>query len=155
MKKTSALLSVMILFSGVLFADDKAEVIDVIKSHWKYNNDKDWKNFVATLHSEGTRNGDSNGSFWYVLESTVKAVRQGISPNDETDFIPRYIEVDVLEKGKVAVAYYYLVGSYKIDGVSNNNYRTRVSQIFLKEKGNWKVKSGHFSPFHSGSGIPE
>ena len=155
MKKTSALLSVMILFSGVLFADDKAEVIDVIKSHWKYNNAKDWKNYAATMHSEGTRNGDSNGSFWYMLESTVKAVSEGITPKDEMNFTPRYIEVDVLEKGKVAVAYYYLVGSYKIGGVSEDNYRTRVSQIFLKENGNWKVKSGHFSPLHSGSGIPE
>ena len=155
MKKISALLSVMILLSGVLFADDKAAVIEVIKSHWKYENDKDWKNYVTTLHSEGTRNGDSNGFFWYEQESTVKAVREGISPNDETNFIPRYIEVDVLEKGKVAAAYYYLVGSYEIGGVSKNNYRTRVSQIFLNEKGSWKIKSGHFSPLHGGSGIPD
>lgn len=90
-----------------------------------------------------------------MLESTVKTVTQGISPQDESNFNPRYIEVDVLAKGKVAVAYYYLVGSYKIGGVSESNYRTRVSQIFLKENGNWKVKSGHFSPLHSGTGIPE
>ena len=41
-----------------------------------------------------------------------------------------------------------------INGVEKNDYRTRVSQIFVKEKGEWKVKSGHFTPLHSGSGIP-
>ena len=155
MKKMSAILAVMILFSGVIFADDKAEIIEVIKSHWEYDNNKDWKNFVATLHSEGTRNGDSNGSFWYVRESTVNAVRERRSPSDVNDFTPRYIEVDILEPGKVAVAYYYLVGSYTNDGVTKSNYRTRASQILVKEKGGWKIRSGHFAPLHSGSGIPD
>jgi len=87
-------------------------------------------------------------------KSTVSAVSQGLSSDDEQNFTPKYIEVEILEKGKVALAYYYLVGSYSINGVQKNDYRTRVSQVFVKEKGKWKVKSGHFTPLHSGSGIP-
>ena len=137
-----------------MLADDKSEVADVVNKHWQYQNAKDWKKYVGTLHSEGTMDGDSNGSFWYRREATVSAVTEGQSPENEFNFTARYIEVDILEKGKVAVAYYYLVGSYNINGVQKNDYRTRVSQIFVKEKGSWKVKAGHYTPLHSGSGIP-
>ena len=99
-------------------------------------------------------NGDSNGSFWYIQQSTVAAWTEGQLPSNKFNFNPRYIEVDVLEKGKVAVAYYYLVGSYTINGVEKSDYRTRVSQILVKDGDEWKIKSGHFTPLHSGSGIP-
>ncbi len=155
MKKIVILFLTLFMTTNLLFADDESEVVDVIKKHWEYQNAKDWGRFVGTLFSGGTMNGDSNGSFWYEREATIAAVKQGQSPKDEFNFTPRYIEVDVLEKGKVAVAYYYLVGSYNIDGLQKSNYRTRVSQIFVTENGNWKVKAGHYTPLHSGSGIPE
>lgn len=154
MNKISIVLSIAILTSGILFADDKSEVSEVVKKHWDYQNNKNWKKFTGTMHSSGTMNGDSNGSFWYMQESTLAAVTQNQQAGDSYNFQPRYIEVDVLEKNKVAVAYYYLVGSYEIAGNEKSDYRTRVSQIFVKEKGNWKVKSGHFTALHSGSGIP-
>ena len=154
MKKMIMLFSALFITTSLLLANDNSEVVDVVNKHWKYQNTKDWGKYVGTMHSEGTMNGDSNGSFWYERESTVAAITEGQSPDNEFNFTPRYIEVDVLEKGKVAVAYYYLVGSYTINGVEKNDYRTRVSQIFVKEKGNWKVKAGHYTPLHSGSGIP-
>ena len=154
MKKVIMLFSALCITTSLLLADDKSEVADVVNKHWQYQNAKDWKKYVGTLHSEGTMDGDSNGSFWYRREATVSAVTEGQSPENEFNFTPRYIEVDILEKGKVAGAYYYLVGSYNINGVQKNDYRTRVSQIFVKEKGSWKVKAGHFTPLHSGSGIP-
>ena len=141
---------------GFLAADDKTEVKNTVSLHWKYQNDKNWKKFVGTLHSKGTMNGDSNGSFWFRQESTVSAVtaKGWGSPNNKFDFEPRYIEIDVLEKGKIAIAYYYLVGSYTINGTSKSDYRTRVSQILVKENGSWKIKSGHFTQLHGGSGVP-
>ena len=154
MKKMVMLFSTLLITTSLLLANDKSEVVDVVNKHWEYQNTKNWKKYAGTLHSGGTMNGDSNGSFWYLRESTVAAVTADQSSDNEFNFSPRYIEVDILEKGKVAVAYYYLVGSYKINGVEKNDYRTRVSQIFVKEKGNWKVKAGHYTPLHSGSGIP-
>jgi len=154
MKKITMLILGLCLSTNFLLANDKSDVIDAVKLHWKYSNAKERGNYAKSMHSKGTLNGDSNGSFWYMQESTISAVRQGLSSDDEQNFNPKYIEVEILEKGKVALAYYYLVGSYSINGVQKNDYRTRVSQVFVKEKGSWKVKSGHFTPLHSGSGIP-
>ena len=42
-----------------------------------------------------------------------------------------------------------------INGITKNDYRTRVCQVLVKEGKNWKVKSGDFTPLHSGSGIPD
>ena len=149
------LIMIMFLFSSGLLAGDVSDVKDLVKEHWKAQNEKNWKGVVSTLHSGGTMNGDSNGSFLYRQEATVKAITNNQVAGNRFDFNPRYIEVDVLEKGKYAVAYYYLVGSYTINGVTKSDYRTRVCQVLVKEGMNWKVKSSDFTPLHSGSGIPD
>ena len=148
------LLLLTFIFSSFVVAGDVDDVNALIKKHWATQNKKDWKAFVSTLHSGGTMNGDSNGSFWYRTPATVAAVTENQERDDEFNFTPRYIEVDVLDEGNIAIAYYYLVGSYKISGVEKNDYRTRVSQLLVVEDGQWKVKAGHYSPLHSGSGIP-
>ena len=78
-----------------LLANDESEVTDAVKMHWKYSNNKEWGNYAKSMHSKGTLNGDSNGSFWYMQESTASAVRQGLSPNDKQNFTPKYIEVEI------------------------------------------------------------
>ena len=149
------LIMITFLFSSGLLADDVSDVKGLVKEHWSAQNEKNWQGVVSTLHSGGTMNGDSNGSFWYRLDATVQAVTRNQVASNQFDFTPRYIEVDILEDGKYAVAYYYLVGSYTINGVAKNDYRTRVCQVLVKEGKNWKVKSGDFTPLHSGSGIPD
>ena len=154
MKNIGIIVSALIITVSQLIANDEAEVTEIVNKHWEYQNKKNWKKYVWTLYSGGTMNGDSNGSFWYMQESTVAAVTEGQAPSNEFNFKPRYIKIDVLEKDRVAIAYYYLVGSYSINGQEKNDYRTRVSQVFVKEEGGWKIKSGHFTPLYSGSGIP-
>ena len=149
------LIMITFLFSSGLLAGDVSDVKGLIKEHWSAQNEKNWQGVVSTLHSGGTMNGDSNGSFWYRQEATVKAITNNQVAGNRFDFNPRYIEVDVLEKGKYAVAYYYLVGTYTINGVTKSDYRTRVCQVLVKEGNKWKVKSGSFTPLHSGSGIPD
>ena len=154
MKNIGIIVSALIITASQLIANDEAEVTEIVNKHWEYQNKKNWKKYVGTLYSGGTMNGDSNGSFWYMQESTVAAVTEGQAPSNEFNFKPRYIKIDVLEKDRVAIAYYYLVGSYSINGQEKNDYRTRVSQVFVKEEDGWKIKSGHFTPLYSGSGIP-
>ena len=48
-----------------LMANDMSDIESLIDKQWKANSDKNWKEYVSTLHSDGTMNGDSNGSFWY------------------------------------------------------------------------------------------
>ena len=138
-----------------IFANDIADIENLINGHWESWNLKKYKDYISSVHSDGTMNGDSNGSFWYEMTPTVKGLTENRKPGDKSSFSARYIEIDILVPGKAAVAYYYLVGSYTLGGVTKNDYRTRVSQVFVTEKGKWKIKSGHFSPLHSGSGIPD
>ena len=147
-------MTIFLVCSGLL-ADDVSDVEGLINEHWKTQNEKNWQGFVSTLHSGGTMNGDSNGSFWYRQDATVKTVTKNQIASNRFDFTPRYIEVDILEEDKYAVAYYYLVGSYTINGLTKPDYRTRVCQVLVKEGKNWKIKSGDFTPLHSGSGIPD
>ena len=149
------LLLLSFIFSSFVVAGDVDDVNVLIKKHWAAQNNKDWKTLVSTLHSGGTMNGDSNGSFWYRMTASVAAITENQDIDNESNYTPRYIEVDVLDEGNIAIAYYYLVGSYKISGVKKNDYRTRVSQLFVVEDGQWKIKAGHYTPLHSGSGIPD
>jgi len=146
---------VLLILVSSIFADDIADIENLINGHWESWNLKKYKDYISSVHSDGTMNGDSNGSFWYEMTPTVKGLTENRKPGDKSSFSARYIEIDILVPGKAAVAYYYLVGSYTLGGVTKNDYRTRVSQVFVTEKGNWKIKSGHFSPLHSGSGIPD
>ena len=146
---------ILLFLVSSIYANDKADIENLINRHWESWNLKKYKDYISSVHSGGTMNGDSNGSFWYAMTPTVKGLTENRKPGDKSIFNARYIEVDVLVPGEAAVAYYYLVGSYTLNGVSKNDYRTRVSQVFVTEKGKWKIKSGHFSPLHSGSGIPD
>ena len=146
---------ILLFLVSSIFADDMADIENLINGHWESWNLKKYKDYISSVHSDGTMNGDSNGSFWYEMTPTVKGLTENRKPGDKSSFSARYIEIDILVPGKAAVAYYYLVGSYTLGGVTKNDYRTRVSQVFVTEKGKWKIKSGHFSPLHSGSGIPD
>ena len=151
MKKVMIFLSIV----SLVVANDRSDIESLINKHWESWNSNKYKDYISTVHSGGTMNGDSNGSFWYEMVPTVKGITENRKPGDKSNFNARYLEIDILVPGKAAVAYYYLVGSYTIRGVTKSDYRTRVSQVFVTEKGKWKIKSGHFSPLHSGSGIPD
>ena len=150
MKKVMIFLSIV----SLVVANDRSDIESLINKHWESWNSNKYKDYISTVHSGGTMNGDSNGSFWYEMVPTVKGLTENRKPGDKSNFNARYLKIDVLAPGKAAVAYYYLVGSYTIRGVTKSDYMTRVSQVFVTEKGKWKIKSGHFSPLHSGSGIP-
>jgi hypothetical protein len=151
MKKVLIFLSIV----SLVVANDRSDIESLINKHWESWNSNKYKDYISTVHSGGTMNGDSNGSFWYEMVPTVKGITENRKPGDKSNFNARYLEIDILVPGKAAVAYYYLVGSYTLRGVTKSDYRTRVSQVFVTEKGKWKIKSGHFSPLHSGSGIPD
>lgn len=68
----------------------------------------------------------------------------------------KHIQVDILVPNKVALAYYYSEGSMTPKGSpAVSNYRTRVSQVYTKEAGKWKVRSSHWSPITGGSGTSQ
>jgi hypothetical protein len=66
---------------------------------------------------------------------------------------PKHVEVLTLVEGKAAVAMYYSEGSYQETGSEPvAHYMTRVTEVYVKEDGKWKVRAAHYSPIAAGSG---
>ena len=69
---------------------------------------------------------------------------------------PKHIQVITLVEGQAAVAHYYSEGSMKPKGSELvSHYLTRVTQVFVKEDGKWRVRSSHWSPMVGGSGTSQ
>ena len=67
-----------------------------------------------------------------------------------------HIKVTTLVPGKAAVAHYYSQGTMKPKGApAVPNYFTRVTQVFVKEGGAWKVRGSHWSAVLGGSGTTQ
>ncbi len=65
----------------------------------------------------------------------------------------KHITVITLVPGQIAVAQYYSEGSMDPKAsAAVSNYRTRVTQVFVKEGGKWKVRAAHWSPIAGGAG---
>jgi hypothetical protein len=67
--------------------------------------------------------------------------------------VPTHIEVIPVVEGKAAIAHYYLEGLEQYAGSDKvSNYKTRATQAFVKEDGQWKIRSSHWSPIKGGEG---
>ena len=67
--------------------DGKPIIEKVINNHWEDWNSNKYKDYVSSMHSSGTMNGDSNGSFWYKREPTIEAITQRYgAPKNKFDF---------------------------------------------------------------------
>lgn len=68
----------------------------------------------------------------------------------------KHIRITTLDPGKIALAHYYSEGAMKPKGFpAVSNYRTRVSQVYVKEGGKWKVRASHWSAISGGSGTSQ
>lgn len=93
----------------------------------------------------------SSGGLMQMIEADG---RPGEFENFDIDV--KHIHVTPVVEGKVAVAHYYSEGSMKPKGYpAVANYRTRVSQVFVKEDGQWKIRSSHWSAISGGSGTSQ
>ena len=68
----------------------------------------------------------------------------------------KHIEVVVLVEGQAAVAHFYQEAMMQPTGLPVvPNYRTRVTQVFVKEEGDWKIRAAHWSPLMGGAGTSQ
>ena len=115
--------------------------------------------FEHTRETGNTRPSDysSQGAleFW-----SSGGLLQKVGPNDRAAYVsftlvPKHIQVIPLGDD-VAVAHYYSEGSMQPKGSpAVPHYMTRVTQVFVKEDGRWKVRSSHWSPIMGGSGTSQ
>lgn len=153
MKAVILVLTSTLLFAGALAHADEAteqEVIATIMDGNAYTR-KNLKDQDDTVSKDGSLEFWSSGGF-------LQKVTAGSAP-DEYESInidAKHIHVITLVPGKVAVAQYYSEGSMARKGsAAVSDYRTRATQVFVKEDGKWKVRAAHWSPIAGGSGTSQ
>lgn len=146
-------LALFLLFSlgtGIAQASTEAEIRSLVEANIAYTNEQ-LSQDPNRISKYGSREFFSSGGL-------LNTIQPG---NDVSDFeyfsgSVKHIEVVVLVEGQAAVAHYYQEASMKPKGLpAVPNYRTRVTQAFVKEDGEWRIKAAHWSPLQGGAGTSQ
>lgn len=140
----------LLALSATAYGDTVQEVTDAIVAGNAYVK-KNMKGRDDDYSKEGAVEFWSSGGLMQMIDP------DGRPGEFETfDIDVKHIHVTPLVEGRVAVAHYYSEGSMKPKGYpAVTNYRTRVSQVFVKEDGEWKVRSSHWSAISGGAGTSQ
>lgn len=153
MKIVVLVLSGILAFAGtVAHADEATEqaIINQIMDDNAYSH-KNLKGMEDTVSKEGSLEFWSSGGL-------LNEVSPDIPPPEfeSVSIRAKHITVITLVPGEVAVAQYYSEGGMApVGSAAVNNYRTRVTQVFVKEGGKWKVRAAHWSPIQGGAGTSQ
>lgn len=124
-------------------------VMQLVMDHWEARDNNDFKSQASLMSDSGTYNANSDGSFFKYNENVSAEALEDNMGSQSSSLNVKYPETIALSDD-VVLARYYLEGVISDDGGTVNNYRTRVTHIWVKEKSGWKTKSWHFSPLHDG-----
>ena len=152
MKKrfTSALALTLSVLSSTVMADTATEVRQVILDDLAHAN-QELEQDPMRLSKDGSKEFFSSGGLLNHLERT-----SGGNTFEMFEGSIKHIEVVVLVEGQAAVAHFYQEAMMKPTGLpAVPNYRTRVTQIFVKEEGDWKIRAAHWSPLMGGAGTSQ
>lgn len=144
--KKLAFATLLISFSTLSFAGhhentSEDEVLAALATYMDARTSRDFETVVAMSSKAGTLDTNSDGSFHKpVIQQTVSAWKK--SGESKTQYF--YPEATAISDDVVYVRFYSegMVGS--IENMSD--YRTRVSMNWIKEDGNWVLRSAHYSP---------
>lgn len=126
------------------------EIRQVIRDTYTYSKEN-LADAPGTYSSEGALEFWSSGGLLQVVPADAP-----LSEYDSFSLTPKHIRVTMLADDQVAVAQFYAEGAFKVKGQpAVTDYMTRVTQVFVKENGEWKVRASHFSPIMGGSGTPQ
>ena len=152
MQKLIAIATGLTLSCGLAYAqsDTEKEVTQTILDSNAYTN-KNLKGQPDDYSSKGALEFWSSGGL-------LQEIAPGGRPEEfeVVNLVPKHIRVTTLVEGQAAVANYYAEGSMKPKGsAAVGHYLTRVTQVFVKEGGKWKIRSSHWSPIAGGSGTSQ
>ena len=147
---TSALALTLCVLSSTVMADTATEVRQVILDHLAHLN-QELNQDPMRLSKDGSKEFFSSGGLLNHLDRT-----SGGNTFEMFEGSIKHIEVVVLVEGQAAVAHFYQEAMMKPTGLPVvPNYRTRVTQIFVKEEGGWKIRAAHWSPLMGGAGTSQ
>ena len=152
MKKrfTSALALTLSVLSSTVMADTATEVRQVILDDLAHAN-QELNQDPMRLSKDGSKEFFSSGGLLNHLDRT-----SGGNTFEMFEGSIKHIEVVVLVEGQAAVAHFYQEAMMQPTGLpAVPNYRTRVTQIFVKEEGDWKIRAAHWSPLMGGAGTSQ
>jgi hypothetical protein len=153
MKRVLAMIVIgTVAATGLMAAesDTATEVKDTITANFRYTNE----------HQAGVPESSSkDGTVEFWSSGGLMNWSAGDDPPGEWDHVnltPKHIKVIPLVEGQAAVAMYYSEGSMKPKGSEAvSHYMTRVTEVYVKEDGKWKVRAAHWSPVVGGSGTSQ
>ena len=152
MKKrlTSALALTLCVLSSTVMADTATEVRQVILDDLAHAN-QELNQDPMRLSKDGSKEFFSSGGLLNHLDRT-----SGGNTFEMFQGSIKHIEVVVLVEGQAAVAHFYQEAMMKPTGLPVvPNYRTRVTQVFVKEEGGWKIRAAHWWPLMGGAGTSQ
>jgi hypothetical protein len=136
--------------SSTVMADTASEVRQVILDDLAHAN-QELNQDPMRLSKDGSKEFFSSGGLLNHLDRT-----SGGNTFEMFEGSIKHIEVVVLVEGQAAVAHFYQEAMMKPTGLPVvPNYRTRVTQIFVKEEGGWKIRAAHWSPLMGGAGTSQ
>ena len=153
MKKIILILSGILLFAGSFAHADEATEQEVIKSIM------DGNAYTKTnlMDQDDTVSKDGSLEFWS-SGGLLQELEAGTEPGEYESYNidGKHIRVITLVPGQIAVAQFYSEGSMAPKGsAAVSNYRTRATQVLVKEDGKWKLRAAHWSPIAGGSGTSQ
>ena len=136
--------------SSTVMADTASEVRQMVLDQIAHLN-QELNQDPMRLSKDGSKEFNSSGGLLNHLERT-----SGGNTFEMFEGSIKHIEVVVLVEGQAAVAHFYQEAMMKPTGLpAVPNYRTRVTQIFVKEEGGWKIRAAHWSPLMGGAGTSQ
>jgi len=153
MKKIGLLLIGVLALAGTLAQADTATEQEV-------------KKFIieANAYTKETLKGKGDGvskdgslEFWS-SGGLLQEVSADADPGefDTFNIDVKHIHIVTLVPGEIVVAQFYSEGSMSPKNSSAvSDYRTRATQVLVKEGGKWKVRAAHWSPITAGSGTSQ
>jgi hypothetical protein len=136
--------------SSTVMADTASEVRQMVLDQIAHLN-QELSQDPMRLSKDGSKEFNSSGGLLNHLERT-----SGGNTFEMFEGSIKHIEVVVLVEGQAAVAHFYQEAMMKPTGLpAVPNYRTRVTQIFVKEEGDWKIRAAHWSPLMGGAGTSQ
>ena len=149
---TILIAALALLGTATVQADPATEkaIRDLIVSGNEYVK-KNLKGEEGTVASEGSVEFWSSGGLLQNVPGDAPA-QEFVSFSLE----PKHITVVTLVPGQAAAEFYYSEGSFQPKGSEAvPNYLTRVTEIYVKENGKWKLRGAHWSPVQGGSGTKQ